>query len=170
MKKEEYIKRWGEAAYKKMLQENRERHALHREEYNATTKEYDRHHREEHKTADKKWRDANPEKRKASDREWSCKDGKHYNQKVKYMKTGLQGERNRVREKHNREYHTIKQATPNSVLHDEWIPGTAKYRGLALVEKVPHQNGIIKVIKVLEGEITIFTEKEIAEQEVQKRK
>ena len=94
------------------------------------------------------------------------KGGAYYEKRLEYNRTRLQGERRDIRNKHNKLYRAIKQATPNSVFHHEWKPGTAKYRGVALVDKEAHQNGIIKVIEVLEGEITIFTEKEIAEQGV----
>ena len=41
------------------------------------------------------------------------------------------------------------------------IPGTADYRGAALVEPIQHQYGIIDPIVILEGEITLLTEAEI---------
>jgi len=41
-------------------------------------------------------------------------------------------------------------------IHHEWVSGTAKYRGVALVDAELHRHGIIKVIEVLEGEITLF--------------
>ena len=151
MKKEEIIKRYGKAAYEKMLQQ---------------TRDWNKQHINEKKVIAKKWRECNPDKVKAHNQEGNRKGGKYYEKQLEYKTIGFQGERNHIRATHNYQYRAIKQATPNSVLHDEWIPGTAKYRGLALVEKVPHQNGIIKVIKVLEGQITAFTEKEIREQVV----
>lgn len=39
--------------------------------------------------------------------------------------------------------------------------GTAKYTDVALVESNPHQYGYIDVIQILEGKITLLTEKEI---------
>jgi hypothetical protein len=53
---------------------------------------------------------------------------------------------------------------PGSQLHHNWIPGTADYTGLALVEADQHMRGFIEVIQILEGKITLFTEKEIREQ------
>ena len=151
MKKEECIAKYGEAAYEKMLQQTRNWNALHREEMSIRSSE---------------WCAANPGKVLAIQQEQSRKGGKFYEKYLEYQRTGLRAERNKIRDEHRYQYRDIRQATPNSELHDEWIPGTAMYRGVALVEKVPHQNGIIKVIKVLEGEITIFTEKEIAQQGV----
>ena len=150
MKKEDYIKRYGEAAYEKMRQQSRDWGAQHY-----------RDHPEEDNAACKKWREDNPDKVKAKNQEGNRKGGKYYEKMLIYKRTGLPGERARIRMKHWKLYHTIKQATPNSQIHHEWIPGTAKYRGVALVEKEAHENEIIKVIKVLEGKITIFTEKEI---------
>ena len=145
MNKEEFIKRYGKVAHEKWRQQS---------------KDWKKQHREEHNGFNRKCCTANPEKVKMHNQEHSRKGGKYYEKFLEYCHTGLQGERNKIRAKHTKQYRNTKQATPNSVLHHEWIPGTANYRGLALVEKVPHQHGIIKVIKVLEGEITLFTEKE----------
>ena len=172
MKKEEFIARYGQAAYAKMQQQVRDwparhreerkvymrkRHALHREEDNARTKVW--HAVNPNVAGD--WRAANPEKVKVNNQEWGRKGGKRYEEHLEYEHTGLQGERNKVRNKHWYQYRAIKESTPNSVFHHEWIPGTAKYRGVALVDKEMHRRGIIKVIKLLEGQITLFTEKEI---------
>lgn len=146
MEKEERIERYGEAVYEAHLQQCRDWHAAHREECS---------------TKSKIWQEANPDKVKAFSHELNHKGGKRYAAKLRYMVTGIPGERHKIRKNHARMYHIIKQATPNSVFHHEWMPGTAKYRGLALVEKEAHQHGIIKVIKVLEGKITLLTEKEV---------
>ena len=164
MQKEEFIQRYGEAAWAKKLQQTRDGYVQHREEANARSKKWQGEHSEECNAYAKKWRDANPDKAKAMQHEVNRKGGKYYEKKLIYMATGIQGGRHIIRNKHAYYYRAIKQATPNSVLHHEWIPGTAKYRGVALVEKEAHENGIIKVIKVLEGQITIFTEKEIKEE------
>lgn len=184
MKRVEYIKRYGQAAYEKKQQQNRDWYAQHRERCNARSKTWAENNPEKTRVNTQAWKAANPDKVKANHQAWceanpekvratnqeqNRKGGKRYEDKLKYMRTGLQGERNKVRNKHNVRYRAAKQATPNSVLHDEWIYGTAKYRGLALVDKELHQRGIIKVIKVLEGEITLFTEKEIREQKGGKR-
>ena len=114
------------------------------------------------KEYDRKWREAHPEEVKAKCQETSRKGGKYYEKRLKYNTTGLPHERNLVRGKHNRRYRPYKQIiAPDSELHHEWIPNTANYRGVALVEKEPHQYGIIDVIQILEGEIRLFTEAEI---------
>ena len=190
MKKEEYIQRYGQAGYTKMGQQNCDRHTQHREEDNARSKrwreanpdavkewrtehrekakayckQWHAQHREEANSISQAWYAANQDKAKENSQEANRKGGKYYAHKQNYMKTGLQGERNIIRTKHQKQYYAIKQATSNSVFHHEWIFGTARYRGVALVDKGAHENGIIKVIKVLEGKITLFTEKEIREQ------
>lgn len=137
MKKEERIERYGEAAWEKHLQQGRDWKA--------------------------QWRKANPDKVKTNNQEIHRKGGKYYEKKRIYDTTGLQGERHRIRVKHGSQYRLFKQIiAPDSEIQHEWLPGTANYRGVALVEEDPHRHGIIKVIKILEGEITLFTEKEIA--------
>ena len=149
MNKEEFIRKYGEVAYGRALERNRN---------------WQKHHREKVNITREVWRKSNPDKVMAHNRTCNrehLKGGKLYKHVQKYKTTELQGERNRIRKRHARLYRVIKQATPNSVFHHEWLFGTAEYRGVALVEKEAHKNGIIKVIKVLEGEITVFTEKEI---------
>ena len=147
MKKAEYIGRYGEAAYAKMVQQSCDWYAQHSEEMKARVRE---------------WREANPNKAKASHQEQCRKDGKRYEKMLKHQHTGIQGERNKIRNRHGREYHPFKQIiAPESQIHHEWIPGSADFRGVALVETQPHRHGTIDVIKILEGEITLFTEKEI---------
>ena len=178
MKKEETIKKYGLAAYEKHLQQRMVWYTQHREEEKGTHKVWCEGHREEVHAIDAKWREANPDKKKESNQKWAAanqgkvkaisqeqsrKGGKYYRKQLEYQHTGLQGERNRIRCKHWGIYRGISQATPNSQIHHEWIPGTAKYRGVALVDKEAHQNGIIKVIKLLEGEITLFTEERLKE-------
>ena len=38
--------------------------------------------------------------------------------------------------------------------------GTARYMGIALVEKNAHRHGIVNVIEILEGQLTLLTEEE----------
>lgn len=166
MNKEEFIKRYGEVAYEKKLQRQRDYHVRHRKEDNIKTREWGLQHREEATANVKRWRKANPDKALKISREICGKGGKYYEKHLKGEQTGLRGERNLIRNKHHILYQTIKQATPNSVFHHEWIPGTAKYRGVASVDKEAHQNGIIKVIHILDGKITLLTEEEISEQGV----
>lgn len=147
MKAEDYIKKYGEAAYEKTLQEDKERHAQHSEDNNAKRREWDKDH---------------PGEVKARARESSNKGGKYYAQQLEYKRTGLQGERRVIRRKHASQYRVLKQIiAPDSQIHHEWIPGTADFRGVALVETNPHQYGFIDVIQILEGEITLLTEEAI---------
>jgi len=134
MNKEERINRYGAAAYEKLLEQN------------------------------SAWKAANPDKVKAHNQEHGRKGGKHYERTLKYNSTGLPHERYLVRLKHWGEYHLYQHAVGpqgHTQIHHEWIPGTADFRGIALVDAGAHRHGIIKVIEVLEGEITLFTEKEI---------
>lgn len=110
-------------------------------------------------------RDADPEMTWQSDR----KGGKYYERKLKYDRNGLRGERMRIRHRHGKKWAKYKRIiAPNSVIHHSWIPNTAEYTGVGLVEKTAHEYGIIKVIEILDGNIRIFTEREIREQEIKK--
>lgn len=147
MKKEDYLRRrggGGEAAYEKMLQQSKDWRAK---------------HPEEKKAKDKEWYESNPDKVVVHNRERCRKGGKHYKKHLKDNRTGLRGERNRIRRKHARFYHPYKKIiAPESQLHHEWIPETADFRGVALVEAIQHQYGIIDPVVILEGEITLLTE------------
>lgn len=147
MKKAERIKRYGEEAYEKHL---------------AQTRAWYKAHREEEKVKVRAWREENPEKERAIQHEKSRKGGKCYDKKLEYNKTGIPGEKMKIRRKHNKEYKPFKDIiAPDSQIHHEWIPQTAEYRGVALVEKDPHQYGIIDVIQILDGKITLLTEEAV---------
>lgn len=105
---------------------------------------------------------AHPEKVKALEREQNRKGGKYYERAKAHRLVGLPHARVLIRGMHRRIWTQYKQIiAPDSELHHEWIPETADYRGVALVEAKPHQYGIIDVIQILEGEITLLTEAEI---------
>jgi hypothetical protein len=145
MKKEDFIAKYGEEKYKKRVEQSREYYKEHREELKPRKKKY----REEHlgQTA-------------AYNRETNRKGGKRYDKTLEYDRTGLRGERNAIRNKHQKQYRLYKNIiAPDSQLHHEWIVDTAEYRGVALVEATPHQYGIIDVIQILDGKITLLTEK-----------
>ena len=124
------------------------------------------------------WRERNPEKAKGirrtwyknhtkraqiTDRERHRKDGKYYEQTREYDRTTLRHARNLIRGKHQFHYRPFKKIiAPDSQLHHEWLLGTADFTGVALVEKNQHQHGYIDIIQVLEGEITLLSEIEIA--------
>lgn len=132
MNKEEIIKRYGEGVYEWRLGSKR------------------------------RWREANPEKAAEEMHSQCRKGGSGYEQKRKYMSIGIQGERNLIRRTHRKGWHRYKNIiAPNSQLHHQWRPGTSEYDGVALVEKEQHIRGIIDVIRILEGKINVFTEKEL---------
>ena len=90
------------------------------------------------------------------------KGGANYPKLMLYHMTGLQYARRLIRNKHGLRWKPFKQIiAPESQIHHEWIPGTADYTGVALVETDQHIHGFIDVIQILEGEITLFTEAEI---------
>ena len=147
MKKSKYIERYGEAAYEKKLEQ---------------TRAWQDEHREEENTRRKKYRKEHQDREKAHHREQSRKGGKHYDKTLEYNRTGLSGDRKKIRMKHGNQYRPYKQIiAPDSQIHHEWLPDTAEYRGLALVEANAHQYGIIDVIQILDGEITQLTEEQI---------
>ena len=136
MKKEETIRRHGIGEYEKRLNQNR------------------------------KWNDKHPEERKAShmnsNPQSNRKGGKYYEKTLGSKRTGLPGKKNRIRTKHGHLYCLFKRIiAPESQIHHQWIPGTADYTGIALVEKDAHMQGFVDVIRILEGEITLLTEAEI---------
>ena len=155
--KEDFIAKKGEEAYAKML----ERRKLWGESYPGGEKQRSQDRRdnnpEKARENDKAWRDRNPEKIIEKGRQVSRKDGKYYKKKLRYKQTGISGERERIRMRHNYKYQAIKKTKAiECELHHEWVVGTAKYRGVAFVEKEAHRHGVIKVIELLEGAITLF--------------
>jgi hypothetical protein len=147
MKKEEHITRYGKAVYVKQL---------------AWSAAWRKAHPREKSALDAAWNKAHPEEKAAQNRELSNKGGKRYDKMLEYNRTGLRGERNKVRSKHGNKWRPYKNIiAPWSQIHHEWIPGTAKYRGVALVEADQHMHGIVDVIEILEGKIRLLTEEEV---------
>ena len=147
MKKEERITKYGERAYAKLLVQSRKWYSENQEEVLESRR---------------KWRDANPEESCKGSRNQSRRGGKYYSKARAYESTGLRAKRRRIRMKHANRWRRYKKIiAPGSQLHHQWRPGTDRYSGLALVETDQHMNGFIDVIKILEGEITLFSEKEI---------
>ena len=175
--KEEYIRRYGEEAYQRLLQRNRDRYEankktrikqirdwqkVHKTEVTKQRSKFRKAHLAEHNANGRKWAKNNRNKIKTHNQESCRPGGKWYKHKLEYDRTGLRGQRNHIRERHRRQYKQYKQIiAPDSQLHHEWIPETAEYRGLALVEAKAHQYGIIDVILILDGKITLLTEEEI---------
>ena len=134
MKKDKIIKKHGEEGYKKYKKERAKWSLTHREGILERQRKRDR------------------------------KGTESYERKRLYQMAGIPYTKRLIRGKHQEQWKPFKQIiAPNSVLHHEWIPNTADYRGVALVEKNQHQHGFIDVIQVLEGEITLLTEAEIRE-------
>ena len=108
------------------------------------------------------WREQHPAQVQAQSREQGRKDGGGYKNKRLYEMNGFPHARALVRCKHRRKWTPFKQIiAPKSQIHHEWIPGTADFRGVALVETDQHLHGYVDVIKILDGKITLLTEKEI---------
>lgn len=132
MKKKEFKERYGKAAYEKMRARTGERFK------------------------------ANPEKAEEHNHEINRKGGKFYERTLENNRTGLRGERNKIRSKHGQKYRPYKDIiAPDSQIHHQWVPGTSDYDGVALVEKDQHMRGFVDVIRILEGDITVFTEEEL---------
>lgn len=144
MKKEEIIKRYGSEEYKRRLTKNRARTPAQRDVAKAIANT---------------WHTAHPEEAKIHNDEISLRCGKRYKKHLEYMRSGLPGERHKIRTKHGKPWSKYKKIiAPGSQIHHEWIPKTAKYRGVALVETGAHRYGIVDVIQILKGEITLLTE------------
>lgn len=136
MNKKEIIEGHGVAGYKKHLERNRQ------------------------------WCEAHPEKVEGYRHDQSHKGGKRYEKALKDQQTGIPGEKNVIRSRDRNQYKPFKDIiAPESELHHNWDnDGSAGYSGVALVEKDAHRHGVINVIQILEGEITLFTEEEVRNQ------
>lgn len=109
------------------------------------------------------WKKENPERVLMHSRKHSHKGGVNYEKTRAYQMSGLQHVRSLIRWRHGKCYFSYKKIiAPDSQIHHQWLPGTADYTGVALVEKDPHLHGFIDVIQILEGEITLLTEAEIS--------
>ena len=147
MNKVDVIMRYGKAAWEKELQRAREYQAAHREEAKARVKA---------------WTEVHPEEAKAHHQEANRKGGKRYEKRRAHQMQGIPHKKEIIRCKHQRTWTLYKRIiAPLSQIHHEWFPGTADYRGVALVEANQHRYGIIDVIQILDGEITLLTEEGI---------
>ena len=107
----------------------------------------------------REWHHKHPDRTRAFQHELARRGGKYYEKAKAYATTGLPGERNRIRVRDGHRYRRLKRFfAQQSQIHHQWIPGTAEYTGIALVEKDQHMHGIIDVIYILDGEITLLTE------------
>jgi hypothetical protein len=164
--KEDFIAKHGEEAYANRLTRRRRWG----EKLPGGEAQRSKERREENP---EKWRKycrersrANPERVKEKGREVSRKTGKYYKKKQLYKQTGIQCEREHIRMRHGYYWMPYKHIiAPGSHLHHEWVKGTSKYIGMALVEADRHMRCFIDVIEILEGGITLFTEKEVRKRE-----
>jgi hypothetical protein len=147
MKKNDFIAKYGKEAYAKRLWK---------------TSMWQKAHPTERGVIRKKWNEKNLEKIREFNQEHCRKGGKYYEKTLKYNQTGISGERAKIRTQHANKWRPYKKIIAlDSQLHHQWRSGTSEYDGLALVEKNSHMHGIIDVIQILEGEITLLTEEEI---------
>ena len=155
-------KQWYRQNWEKAIEDAENWNAQNRDRYLKNTQQWRTANKDRMQKTRNQWRVANPEKVKATNQETQRKGGKHYERNIQYRMVGLPHEKRLVRGKHNRYWTPYKQIiAPESQIHHEWIPETADYRGVALVEKEQHMHGYIDVIQILEGEITLLTEEEI---------
>jgi hypothetical protein len=167
MKKEEIIKRYGGNAYEKLLEQRRQWALDNPDRQRENCRNWYLDNSVRQRENQRNWQLTNPDKARKNSEEQCRKGGKRYLKTLRYRTTGLQGERNRIRALHGHKWREYKKIiAPESQLHHQWIPETANYEGVALVETDLHMRGIINVIKILKGKITLLTEKEIKEQEV----
>lgn len=163
----DYIAKHGEDAYEERLAQMRAYYKAHKEEKKARSRRYHKEHTEQEKARNKRYYEEHPKEVRAKSQKQGRKGGRHYDRKLAYDQTGIPGERHKIRIEHGNKWRPYKKIiAPDSQLHHNWIPGTAEYTGLALVDANKHMHGIIDVIQILNGEITVFTEKELREQEV----
>lgn len=165
MKKEEFIERRGEAAWERKREKSRVWYKQNREQIIKRSRTWQKQHPKQSRETSRIWRKRNPIKITEKNRKANRKGGPYYAKKLKAEQTGLRGERNKIRNRDAMKYRPYKLIiAPASQIHHQWQPKTSKYSGVALVEKEQHQYGIIDVIQILDGDITLLTEKEIREQ------
>jgi len=170
LRKEEFIDIYGEAAWRLHLDRRNKRRREARQENPEKARENDKKVREKYSEQIKErfnnWYISNPQKNEERQHE-RRKGGRLYNKKLNYNKTGIQKVKLKIRHNHGRQYKPYKAIiAPESQIHHEWVPNTADYRGVALVEANAHQYGIIDVIQILDGKITLLTEEQIKKEGV----
>ena len=148
MRKEMFIARYGQEEYEKKLEH---------------TRQWRVNNPDKMRESRRNWYLENPEKAwehsRKQNEEHARKGGKYYLKRQLYDSTALRGERNVIRANHRRNWRKYKKLiAPGSQIHHAWREGTAEYEGVALVEKDAHQYGIIDVIVILEGKITLLFE------------
>ena len=157
MNKQEYIKYYGEEGWRNLLEKQKEYYKQNKERKKRYSNEYRKVHVEKYKGYKKHWALRNPDKIKQTRNNQCRKTGLFYERNLIKEHTGLRGARNKIRSKHANVWRKYKgNWLIETQIHHEWIEGTAGYRGIAIVDKMEHQYGIINPIKILEGEITLL--------------
>jgi hypothetical protein len=129
MKKEEVIKHFGQQVYNRKLASARE------------------------------WKRKHPKIVREHSHQSNRKGGKYYIRHLQYQHSGLQGERNKIRAMHARRWSKYKnRIAPNSQIHHAWRHNSSDFDGVALVETNAHRHGVIDVILILEGNVTLLIE------------
>lgn len=138
MKKEEYIRKYGPAAWEERLSKTRRTRVKNKVDKCLKIKN------ESEK--------GNPTDQQESLRDqWKKENGAKFRPRLNEC---VLKERNKIRQAHY-----VKWRSPHFDVHHEWVGDTADYRGVALVERIAHRHGIINVVIPLEGVITEFTRK-----------
>jgi hypothetical protein len=136
MKKEEFIRKKGTAAWEAQLAKSRRTQLRNRvNKAREAQEEFQKLHYSEQQEI---LRDM-----------WKKREG-HYSRSG--LPQNITAARNKIRQAHCAKW-------PSDVLdhHHEWIEDTAEYTGVALVEREAHRHGIINVVTLLEGVITNFS-------------
>lgn len=138
------------------MSENKESRLEYFREYQ---REYYKENKEEISENRRLWYENNPEKVKQRGSEQCRKGGKRYEKMLEYEGIGLRKERSSIRRRDRKRWKRFKDIIASDTeVHHEWIPGTAKYNGIALVDKSEHQHGMINPVLILEGEIKLMEE------------
>ena len=123
MRKEDYIRKRGIAAYEELLQQS---------------KDWKKAHPKERRVINNKWAERNPEKVKAHGRKISRKGGKYYEHRRQHQANGIPHEKVLIRNKHGYHYRSYKRIiAPDSVLHHQWLPGYWKLQRCRLSRERP---------------------------------
>lgn len=129
MKKEKIIEHFGQQFYDKRLASARE------------------------------WKRTHPKIVRENSHQSNRKGGKYYKRHLRYQHSGLQGARNKIRAMDARRWTKYKKfVAPDSQIHHAWRHNSSDCDGVALVETNAHRHGVIDVILILEGNITLLIE------------
>ena len=106
MKKKEYIRKYGIAAYEKKLRQGRDRYAKHPEELRERNRLWRENNQEMVKAGKANWAKSHPEEVKAKSQQQCHIGGKYYEKTRQYKTTGIQ---------HEKEFATLQQNGHNII-------------------------------------------------------